>query len=282
MKKTPLSLIIGTGCMVAAPAFATVSIYAEYHLGEAGSLSSNLPQDTSGNGFHFLRQIGTVTQSSASPSAAAFTSTGVASTSYMDTSGGGNNAYYSNQVPGEPNTNTSVATDNFAFGIFARASSTSGTTGTVFSTGGQTSSSYSLNLESGGWEAGTVTAAGAFTNQTGASGSFSANTWVHLAMIRTGGVSTFYVDGVQVGSTFTTAGNHDTGHLSVNPGGNTYFDGNLDEARIVTFTAGESTANIITSLQSGVTAVPEPSTYGLIGAGTIAAAALVRRRREQK
>ena len=48
---------------------------------------------------------------------------------------------------------------------------------------------------------------------------------------------------------------HDTVHLSVNSGGGAYFDGGMDEARVVTFDPGEPTANVLSALQ-----VPEPAT----------------------
>jgi hypothetical protein len=63
-----------------------------------------------------------------------------------------------------------------------------------------------------------------------------------------------------------------TPHLSVDPGGFVYFDGHLDEARVVTFTSGESTANILNTLT-----IPEPSSAALLGLGGLA---LVLRRRK--
>lgn len=65
----------------------------------------------------------------------------------------------------------------------------------------------------------------------------------------------------------------DTPHISVAPGGTSYFDGDLDEARVLTFTSGESTTNILNTLQG----VPEPTAALLGGIGLLG---LLRRRRD--
>ena len=44
---------------------------------------------------------------------------------------------------------------------------------------------------------------------------------------------------------------NDTPHLSVSPGGATFFDGQFDEARVVTFDAGEPVGDVIAALQVG-------------------------------
>ncbi|MCU0797151.1 MAG: PEP-CTERM sorting domain-containing protein [Akkermansiaceae bacterium] len=80
------------------------------------------------------------------------------------------------------------------------------------------------------------------------------------------------INGVAQG-TYSGTPVHGAAHLSVAPGGATYFDGQMDEARVVTFTGGESTANILNTL----TAVPEPSAMAL---GVLGALAVLRRRRD--
>ena len=72
-------------------------------------------------------------------------------------------------------------------------------------------------------------------------------------MIRSGGITTFYIDGVAQEGTFGGTPVNNNPHVSVQPGGGAYFDGNLDEARVVTFSPGETTAKILAALQQGVT-----------------------------
>jgi hypothetical protein len=106
----------------------------------------------------------------------------------------------------------------------------------------------------------------------GVVGSFTANTWAHLALIRSGGITQFYINGVPQGATYAGAptGNG-LGHLAINPGAGSSFNGQIDELRLVTFTPGESTTNILNALT-----IPEPSAALLGGLGALA---LLRRRR---
>ncbi|MBN8457130.1 MAG: LamG domain-containing protein [Verrucomicrobia bacterium] len=238
-----------------------ITVYAEYHLGETGSLgANNLPLDSSGNGRDMVNEI--------SGSAATVASAGVYaanSTAYLSTAGGGNEGWYSSGL-----FNT-LPTDNFAFGVFARAASVGAPEGDVFTVGGS-NGSFKLSLAGNGWAASAhnvdwIAAAN------GVSGSFAADTWVHLALIRSGGATTFYINGAAQGSTYAGTPVHNTPHISVAPGGSSYFDGHIDEARVVTFTSGESAANILGTLQG----VPEPSAALLGGVGLLG---LLRRRRD--
>lgn len=237
-----------------------ITVYAEYHLGETGSLgASNRPLDSSGNGRDMVNEI--------NGSAATVASAGVYaanSTAYLSTAGGGSEGWYSSGL-----FNT-LPTDNFAFGIFARAASLGSTEGDVFTLGGG-NGGFKLSMNSNGWAASAHNVAW-ISPANGVPGSFAANTWVHLAMIRSGGTTTFYIDGTPQG-TYAGAPTHDTPHFSVDPGGSKYFDGLIDEARVLTFTSGESTTNILNSLQG----VPEPSATLLGGIGLLG---LLRRRRD--
>ena len=96
---------------------------------------------------------------------------------------------------------------------------------------------------------------------------------MHLALIRSSGTTTFYINGVAQGSSYGGAPVHDTAHLTVNSGGGTYFDGGIDAARAVTFDGGESTADVLNALQ-----VPEPGTAGAFLGGLGLLLGLRRRR----
>lgn len=249
--------------LVTVPASAAVTVYAEYHLGESGSLgANNLPVDSSGNGRNFVNQISgavaTVGSSSFHPNASG-------STAYLDTSGAGNEGWYSSGLF------NALQTDNFALGVFARSpSNAAANQGDIFTVGGS-NGSIKLSLAGNGWAASANNVAW-IGQDSGISGSFTADTWVHLALIRSAGTTTFYIDGVASGFTYAGVPVNDTPHVSVSPGGGSYFDGLIDEARVVTFTPGESTSNIISALQG----VPEPSVAFLAMLGL---AAGVKRRR---
>jgi len=243
------------------PATAAITLYAEYHLGETGSLgANNRPLDSSGNGRNMVNEISGSTATVGSAGAYA-----AGSTAYLNTAGAGNEGWYSSGLF------TTLPTDNFAFGVFARAAAnTSGTLGDVFALGGN-NGAFKLSLAPNGWAASSHNVAWIAATD-GVSGSFAADTWVHLAMIRSGGITTFYINGAAQGSTFSGAPVHDTPHISVNPGGSTYFDGQIDEARVVTFTSGESATNVLNTLQG----VPEPAAALIGGLGLLG---LLRRRR---
>jgi len=257
-----LSTFLSLGTFIALPATAAVTLVAEYHLGEAGSLgANNLPQDSSGNGYNLGNQI--------SGSSSSVGTTGVSapgSTAYIDTSGGGNEGWYGTNIL------TGLQTDDFALGVYVRASSNTSTNqGDIFTVGGSTDS-LKLSLATNGWGASANNTAWIGTSN-GVAGSFTDNTWVHLALIRSGGITTLYIDGAAQGNTWAGTPVNNTVHISVNPGGAAFFDGQIDEARIVTFDTGESTQNILNTLQ----AVPEPSSVALLGIGGLA---LILRRRK--
>jgi len=231
----PAILVLG----LVLPAAAEVMIFAEYHLGETDSLgTNNLPLDNSGNGYDFTSQISGSTASVGTDGVSA-----PGSSAYIDTSGAGNEGWYAADLF------SGLQDDNFAFGVYARAASLGTTQGDVFTVGGK-NGSLKISLANNGWAASAHNVAWIGGTQ-GASGSFAAGTWVHLAMIRSGGTTTFYIDGVAQSGTWDGTPVNDAPHLSVNPGGSAFFDGQIDEARVVTFDAGETTADIINALQNG-------------------------------
>lgn len=261
-------LIISGALSFAGRASASVTLYAEYHLGEAGSINGSNPYVVDSATANGAQNFPTLNSSGIVVGTAGVAAPG--STAYIDTTSASTGAgYYGADF-------SSLQTDNFAFGIYARAASlATANQGNIISlgnSGGYISIAFSTN----GWAASVYNQA--WIGPSGGTG-FVANEWVSLAVIRSGGVSTFYVNGVAQAGTATQTPTMGNAHLAVTPGGASTFRGFLDEARVATFTAGESTANILSMIQTG-SVVPEPSTYGLLGAGALAGVSFVRRRRK--
>ncbi len=252
-----LAACFAVALLGAATANAAITIYAEYHLGEPLSLGpTNIPLDSVG-GKNFTDAINGGGVFVGAPGAIS------GSTAFLDTSSPADSAYYN------VGSYSGLATDNVAIGVFAKASAIGGNTGTIFGTGD--GGGLDLSLDANGW-AGSLFNVAWVGPADGASGSFTPDTWVHLALIRASGFTTFYIDGVPQGASLATTPVNSSPHMSVKPGGSAYFDGGIDEARVVTFDSGESTTAVLGALQG----VPEPSSAVLLGMGLLA---LVRRRR---
>jgi hypothetical protein len=241
----------------AAPANAAVTVFAEYQLGEPLTLgTNNLPLDSIG-GRDFTDSINPGGVTVGSPGAYA------GSAAFMDTSSAANSGYYA------LNNFTSLPNNNVAIGVYARASAIAGNTGTIFGTGD--GGGMDLSLSTNGW-AGSLFNVAWVGPAGGAAGSFVADRWVHLALITADGLTTFYIDGVPQGASLATTPVNSSPHMSVSPGGATYFDGGIDDARAVFFGSGESTAAVLGALQG----IPEPSSAAFLALGCLAFA---RRRR---
>lgn len=259
MRTKTLSLAAGLAFALsgAANANAAITVYAEYLLGEPLTLgTNNLPLDSVG-GRDFTDPINPGGVTVGGPGAHA------GSTAYLDTSSPIDSGYYN------VGNFLSLANDNVAIGVYARASAIGGNTGTIFGTGD--GGGLDLSLAGNGW-AGSLFNVDWVGPDDGVTGSFTPGTWVHLALIRDSGLTTFYINGIPQGASLATAPVNSSPHLSVKPGGSAYFDGQIDEARAVTFDSGESTAAILNTLQG----IPEPSSAAFLAVGCLA---LVRRRR---
>lgn len=240
----------------AAVSHGSVFTFAEYHLGEAGSLETNPPYPLNSNGYN--RHFNTVSPSVSgsvrwtvvnSVPAAATGSTAGVDTSAALKQGADFYSYPGGPIypggpsfpPGPPSPLLGLPGNNFAFGIFARAPESSLTAGgNVFATG-----SCALSLGPQGWRAQAAT--NAFIR--GQAGNFTADTWVHLALIRANNETRFYINGVDQGGASFAEPSHNfptlAGSSSLED-----FNGMMDEARVVTFSPGEPVANILAALQA--------------------------------
>ena len=252
--------------LASASSDAAVTLFAEYHLGEAGSLAGtgNLPQDSSGNGLHYTGEVG---GGSASVFTAGVTAPG--STAFLSTADGSNQGWFAD-IYGGPLAQTPLQTDNFGFGIYVQAAANSAATRADVFLLGEDNGAFGFSLDINGWAAGANGVA--YIGPVEGTG-FTANTWVHLALIRSNGVATFYLDGVAQSNTYSGVPVHGEGHLSVEPNGTAFFDGFLDEARVVTFSEGTSNGEVLNALM-----VPEPSTAFMAVLSGAAMMGLRRRR----
>jgi len=239
-------------------AHAVVVPIAEYHLGEAGSLGTgNRPQDSSGFSHHFTGLNGAAATVSSSVEAPGSTA------SLTDS---GSSGYFGSAVGGS-------VTDNFAIDLWAKTSATT-QVANVFYGNAENNGSLKFTISGGNWRT-------SYHNNTfiGGTAPVAADEWTRLTVIRYGGLSSFYIDGVQIGVATATvpsnpALNFIQFHLSVAPGGGSGFTGSYDEMRIFTFNpATDSMFNV----SAAVFGIPEPATasLALLGLGGL----MLRRRR---
>lgn len=254
MKKTYIAfaaLLIGS-----LPAFSAITVQAYFEMGDNGQGADNRPTDSSGNGRNFLNVEGSATT--------------------INLSGGGydNDAYYAfdgNQ--GYTNIGYTAPLDNVGIEVWVRTSNLAQENKTLFGTG-STLTGLAIGYEGG--QGGTVgwfgAAAGVAYVGNLVPASYTAGDWIHLAVVRDGGTSTFYINGTASGTTGAAPNSigADPGIIgwAPGPGG---FEGDVAQARIFTFNQGEfSTSDLL------FPAIPEPTTALLGGLGLLA---LLRRRR---
>jgi GH35 family endo-1,4-beta-xylanase len=206
-----------------------------YPLGEAGSLGmGHLPLDTGGNSRHFTTATGGMSSQVRTEGVWA-----PGSTAYLSTTGATVEGWSA------PNLLNGLATDNFAFGVFVRAPAIETGGRDIMTLGGATGA-LKLSLGSGGWcaSAHNVSWIG---QADGVAGSFSSSKWVHLAVIRHSGVSTYYLNGVARGS-WGGLPVHGTPFLCLNFSDGLSFHGDVDQARIVTFDAASDDVAVLAEL----------------------------------
>lgn len=245
MRKLIAAAVLGLACLPVAVSQAAVTVYAQYNLGEAGSLAGaeNLPQDSVG-GHNFTNAFGssTVTATGGAVNNGAYVTTG--------------------QYSGWIGTNafSTLPTDNVGYGIWVKATNT-GDQGPVTAVG-----SMGIDLIDS-WAPSIY-----YVDFFGSPATFTADTWTHLAMIRQNGTTTFYANGVAQGAPTTLAFNPDsysTPGLAMDPkydgtdpaNQGIFFQGGMDDFRVVSFSGTDSTASILNSLTAPV---PEPTSLGLL------------------
>jgi len=140
----------------------------------------------------------------------------------------------------------STATDNFGVEAWVRASSTAGNSQVVYN-GNSSSFGWGIFRAGANWG---LLYGGNVLAQT-PTASVDLNTWTHLALVRSGGTSTLYKNGVAI-LTDATAPNTPAGAFAIGigaPSNGEYFAGNIDEVRVFTFAAGQfATSDLLTGL----------------------------------
>jgi hypothetical protein len=232
-----------------------IAVQSWFRMGDDGQGSNNRPADSSGNGRNFTGSINTAT----------ITATG---------GGYANDAFYSfNGVnQGYYEIGYDAPENNVGIEVWARTSDLAQANHHLFGTGSNVNGlNIGFDATNGGWFG--AIGGVSFVGSVGV-GNYTAGAWIHLALVRDHGLSTFYINAVASGTNGIAPNNATAPHLAVNAGGSPggYFGGDLAEARIFTFTSGSfSTSDLL------FPAVPEPSTAVL--KGLLAGIPLLRRRR---
>lgn len=160
--------------------------------------------------------------------------------------------------------------DNWGVELFVRTSSTTQSQDILVQNGSPANGNLKISQAGANWAASYHNLS--WVGGTGGTGQpVAANQWTELAVVRSGGVSTFYINKVPQASTSADTPVWGTAaHLSVNSGGATGWDGDIDELRYFSFSAG--------AFSPSTDLVPEPGS--LAAFGTASLLALRRRRRE--
>jgi hypothetical protein len=254
-------------CGMAGQASAAIVDVLRYRLGEPGSFSGQLPIDTVG-GRDMTNSLGTFTPGGVTDTMDPAYSTNATAFASVNSSGN-----YGASSAGLPD-------DNFAVEIWARTTVVDQAFKSFFSLNAGSTGSLMFHIGGDTWSASYFGVAW-IGPESGLGEFVSPNAWTNLAVIRSQGNSTFYINGVaQTGTTNAAPsyGATDGIHLAVTPGAtlpSDHFTGDLDEARIFTF--DPLTDNPVAALS--VNAVPEPASVGLVAAGMAGLAWLRWRRR---
>ena len=186
-----------------------------YPLGEEGSYVESLPQDTAG-ASPFLGIGGEPVIATDAPSPA--------SVSYTRFDGA--YAYGADW--------SAVPVDNFAVELWARVADVNHDVG-LFAGAKKDDGRLTFHLIGGNWAA-SYKGVGWIGAGSGEGQAAVVDAWTHLAIIRSAGVSTFYINGVaQVGTLAEPPVFTGNAHLAVLSGAEASYRGDLDHLRIFTF-----------------------------------------------
>jgi hypothetical protein len=248
--KNKLSIIVG--CLVAILCVSNVQalivIQADYHLGESG-----LSIDSSVNGRNFTSVAVTATTGTLNPISAINPNGNSYTTSTTYYAGNSFIRDIGYQLPN----------NNFGVELYARTAVLSSGFGSLFSNaGGNNGRGFELYYDGGNFLGNGAGFGGALAGVAFVGNPYnpaSISEWVHLALVRDNGTTTFYVNGIQNGLTTTSApiavNIGDVIDLGSRNGTGAFFDGAIDEVRLFTFTSGQfSTSDLLFNT------VPEPTT----------------------
>ena len=282
-----LKLILA-GTLLTGAAQAAITQVANYQLGEAGSVGATAPyaplQDSITTDAYGANNIASFNGGSTT----ALVTTGLSATgstaaiAITNNTGGG--TWYGSDFNG-----TAGLTDNWAFSLWVRPDNTAGTylgatdgaapgTGVVFHATNSSASGTSLGgkvLSNGTTylRMFTATSGGFLANTTSA---YTAGTWYKLGLVQYNGTLNYYINDVLQDSAVMGAKLDDI-RLGAGYQASAGTNAAYDEMKVWTF---DHTMDSLASVEAAMAAVPEPSTYGLMGAGALAGIALIRRRRK--
>lgn len=228
---------------------AEINVVAHYRMGEDGCGTNNRPRDGS-NLYHFaMDQNGSTVQVSSNSHAPGSTSC------YIFTAG--DQSFY--------DIGLDCLEDYVGIELWARTSYFSQNNRNIFGTGGN---SAGLNLAydavRGGF--GGAIASVAYVGDPYLPS--STNEWVHLALVRDGGVAAFYVNGQQYGTTSSSAPMDGT-TARMGAATSEGFLGAVDELRIFTFSPGQFGAgDLLVSSAGGAPVITLEPSGGVFYSGT--------------
>lgn len=126
-----------------------------------------------------------------------------------------------------------VPSSNWVFELWVKPTTVPTSSGVTVATLGSENGTAQIGMVNGNWNFGEL-------NVTyGATAPATAGEWTHLAWVRDGAVNRFFVNGIQIGANTDALVNNGRIHLFVKPGGGEYPEGNVDEIRFSTFSAGQ-------------------------------------------